>query len=139
MHELSIAQIIIEQADAAAREAGGARVRGVTCRVGILRQIDGELLRDAFAMAMTGTACDGAELTVESVGMTARCSTCGRRFEIAGWNWACPRCGAEGMDLQGGDELEIVSLDISGHTDETVAPTVGAGEGRASVAAHALR
>lgn len=110
MHEIAIAKAIVEGACAEAHRLGSAAIRRIRCRVGVLRQIDSDLLRDAFEMARSESACDGATLEVVAAPMTARCPACGTGFEITGWDWSCPRCGAEGLDLRGGDELEIVSI-----------------------------
>lgn len=110
MHEIAIAKAIVEGACAEAHRLGSTGVRRVRCRVGVLRQIDSDLLRDAFELARGESACGRASLEVEAAPMTARCPSCGTGFEIASWDWSCPRCGAEGLDLRGGDELEIVSI-----------------------------
>lgn len=110
MHEIAIAKAIVEGACAEAHRLGLNAIRRIRCRVGVLRQIDGDLLCDAFELARGDSACSGATLEVVASPMAARCPACGIGFEITGWDWSCPRCGAEGLDLRGGDELEIISI-----------------------------
>ena len=112
MHEIAIAKAIVEGACTEAHRLGAPAIRKVRCRVGVLRQVDSDLLRDAFEMARGASACRDATLEVVPSPMTARCPMCNEGFEIKGWDWTCPRCGAEGLDLRGGDELEIVGVTI---------------------------
>lgn len=111
MHELVIAQSMISIAEQHAMRAGVGRVTQLHCRVGALRQIDDALLRGAFEFARAGTACASAELRIEHGSLAAACSACGTKFDVVGWNWACPRCGGEGTLQPGSDELELVAID----------------------------
>ncbi len=111
VHEFAVAQSLIEVATEAAARAGAARVTRLHCRIGALRQVDEWLLREAFEMARAGTTCDAAELCVEKTHLRLRCPACRAGFELHDWDWSCPRCGAEGIDPAGGDELELVRLE----------------------------
>lgn len=114
MHELAIAQCLVELAAEHARRAGARCVTRLNCRIGALRQVDGELIRGAFEVARAGSPCKDAELNIETVPLRAWCEACAERFTVAGWAWTCPRCGRTGVLLDGGDELELVSIDAEG-------------------------
>lgn len=111
MHELGIATELVELACSAARQAGACAVDRVFCRVGALRQVEPDLLREAFAAARSGTLCDRADLSVETLPLRARCPDCRTEFAVAGWDWHCPCCGTDGDLLSQGDELELVSIE----------------------------
>lgn len=111
MHEMSIAVSIVEVADEAAAQAGAERVTQVRCRVGTLRQIDEDLLQDAFEVARAGTRCSTARLLIETVPAMARCLNCGAEYGVRGWEWNCAACGEQGLPLGGGDELEVIDLE----------------------------
>lgn len=112
MHEFSVAQSLVEAAVAEAARHGASRVLKMRCRVGVLRQVDGWLLGEAFAIAREGTVCAACELAVEKVYMQALCPACNARFPIQNWDWRCPTCGADGEAPTGGDELELLSLEL---------------------------
>ena len=112
MHELSIAQSILEVAQAEARRHGAARIVRILCRIGCLRQAHTSLLGEAFDLAKTGTLAADAKLTVETVGMGLDCSGCGTHTELEGWRFDCPGCGSTAVQLSGGDELELTSMDL---------------------------
>lgn len=111
MHELSIAQSLLDAAVAEARRAQATRVTRLHCRIGDLRMVNGELLAEAFEVVRCGTLCESAELSIERTYLQARCSRCERAFDVRNWDWCCPRCGVEGTLLGGGDELEITSIE----------------------------
>jgi hydrogenase nickel incorporation protein HypA/HybF len=112
MHEFSIAQSLISAVVSEARRAGAERVNRVVCRIGALRMVDDLLMQEAFSFARDGTICADCELVVERTYMEAYCPGCRNRFPVRDWQWHCPDCGAEGEDPRGGDELELVSLDV---------------------------
>lgn len=111
MHELAIAQELVRIACEHARRAGVGRVRRLNCRIGVLRQVEPGLLREAFEIARGDSACCDAELCVQTVPLRARCGACGQTFDVVLWNWACPRCGLDAELLPGGDELELLSIE----------------------------
>ncbi len=98
-------------AEAEARRVGATRITRLHCRIGALRQVDGDLLREAFELARGGTLCSAAELTVERTHLLADCPGCHTPFPIIDWQWNCPTCGSHGINAAGGDELELLSLE----------------------------
>jgi hydrogenase nickel incorporation protein HypA/HybF len=103
---------MIDAAVVEAERHGAARVLKMKCRIGALRQVDDCLIGEAFAIAREGTICASCELAVETAYMQAMCPTCNVRFPIQHWEWRCPTCGAEGESPSGGDELELLSLEL---------------------------
>lgn len=111
MHEVAIAQALVEMASAEAARAGAARVTRVTCRIGALCHVEEDMLAQAFDAARNGTPCAGASMQIEKTPLRARCPACGRDFVVQRWDWSCPACGGDGVVQPGGDELELVSID----------------------------
>ena len=111
MHELSIAQAIVEQVAQIAREHTG-RILCVTVSIGQLSGVDGEALDFAFPLAAEGTPAAGAKLIIEPVPAQVLCRSCGREFEPDFLAWVCDRCGASDVELKGGRELLINSVEI---------------------------
>jgi hydrogenase nickel incorporation protein HypA/HybF len=112
MHELTIAQELVRTADAVvAAQRRISRITALTCRIGSLLQIDRDLLADAFTVVREGTPCRGARLVVVEDPMRATCRNCRESFAVRGWDWTCPRCGDEGQELTGGDDLQLIGID----------------------------
>lgn len=113
MHELSIAQSIIEVAVEEATRAGAQRIERVKLRVGALSGVVPEALEFAFTVAKQGTIAENAQLEVEYLPVVCRCPNCGVDFEAEGYICACPRCGRLVGEIRQGQELEIEYLEVS--------------------------
>jgi hydrogenase nickel incorporation protein HypA/HybF len=67
MHEVSIADALLHQAAAAARQHGLATVEAVGVRVGRHSGVVGDALAQAFEILREGTTLDRARLTITEV------------------------------------------------------------------------
>jgi hydrogenase nickel incorporation protein HypA/HybF len=113
VHEVSIAQYLIDAAcDAASRE-GSAQVTRLVARIGRLSGVAKEALRFSFDLAAEGTACDGAVLDIEDVSVSVLCPRCDAPRELPDdWRFVCPTCGTPTPSILSGRELELVSVEI---------------------------
>jgi hydrogenase nickel incorporation protein HypA/HybF len=68
MHELAVAQSIVEKVD---ETAAGRKVRRVIVEIGRNSCVSGEALSFSFGLAAKGTAVDGAALEIRAVDGTA--------------------------------------------------------------------
>ena len=112
MHELSIAQAIVEQVVAIVRRESASRAISVTVAVGALSGVDPESLKFVFPMVAEDTPAHSAELIVQSVAARVRCRACGAESAPELPFVACAACGATDIELQAGRELHIVSAEI---------------------------
>ena len=116
MHELSIAQCVIDQACEAAARSGGGRVTKVVLRIGALTGVVDEALRFSFEVAAEGTICHGAALAIERVELRVMCPRCREPRTIeSGFLLVCPECGSPTPEILAGRELELLSLEIESH------------------------
>ncbi len=122
MHELSIAESVVRIASA---HAAGRRVTRVDLRVGHLRQVVPASLEFSFELLADGTAVEGAELVIETVPAAGRCRTCGDESEQEGLPLRCARCGGLDVEVTGGEELLVDSLELEEETE--LATTGGTG------------
>jgi len=109
LHELSIAQAIV---DVAARNAGKARVTRVYVRVGHLRQVVPSALEFSFELCAHGTVVDGAALELEQVPIGVTCRSCGLVSQPTGFPLTCGMCGGLDVDVKQGEELQVESLEL---------------------------
>jgi len=115
MHELSIANSILEAAQAEAARRPGARLRKVGVRIGELAGVDPDALSFCFDALVSGTELAPLALEIETRPRRQLCPACGRRFRVVDFNVVCPDCGAAETRCVSGDELEMVYLEL----DET--------------------
>ena len=112
MHELSIAQALVEQVTNLARESGAGVIRRITLRIGKLSGVDPETLAAAFPIAAEETPLAQAALEMISVEPDVRCRACGRMVEME-FAPVCVHCGSPDLDLKQGRELLIESVEWS--------------------------
>ena len=112
MHEMSIAQSLL---DIILQESGNHqvnRVVSVALRVGELSSVETESLRFCFDLIAQGTIVEGAELQIERVPVTCRCEGCGTEFTVEHLLFICPSCGSRRVEVLSGRELNIQSLEV---------------------------
>lgn len=111
MHELGVANEILDVALAEANRHGAKKVTSIRLRVGVLRAIEPENLSFLFEHLARGTAAEGALLDIVEEPVRVECEACGV-LEAPSIPWECPRCKGAGVSVTGGDSLSILSLDI---------------------------
>jgi len=120
MHELSMAFNLVEIAEAAAREAGAARVGGVYLKLGVFAAVVKDALLFGYGIATEGTLLEGSHLEIEDVPLVVYCPTCDCESELPSIQlFECPHCGRPVVDIRHGRELELTSMEIVEYASET--------------------
>lgn len=113
MHELSIAQSLIEMACEAAARDHCERVTRLFIRLGAMSGVVKEALEFSFELAAEDTPCAGATLEIEEVKITVYCPACEARKTVTdGYLLCCPTCGQPTPQILTGRELELVSVEV---------------------------
>jgi hydrogenase nickel incorporation protein HypA/HybF len=118
MHELSIANSVLEAVRAEIQRRPGARLLKVGLRVGELAGVDPEALSFGFQALVRGTEFEPATLEIESRPRRQRCRECGLEFTVRDYNLTCPHCGATRTEYMSGDELELAYLELENGSDK---------------------
>jgi hydrogenase nickel incorporation protein HypA/HybF len=111
MHELGLCTSII---DAIERRAGDRPVTHVRVRVGRLHHVHPEAFDQSFAMAAMGTVAENAAAELVLLPVRAQCSTCTHIWECDEIPVACNGCESVQIELVGGDELLLESIQYRG-------------------------
>lgn len=111
MHELGLCTSIV---DAVERRAGDHQVVQVRVLVGRLLHVHPDAFDQSFAMAAMGTVAEGANAELVLLPVRARCEACAADWEGEEQPVVCPSCGATSMELTGGDELVLESIEYRG-------------------------
>lgn len=112
MHELSIAQALVEQVEKVVLAEGALHANKVMIAVGALSGADPEALRGAFPLVSEGTAAEQAELIIEVVAARVRCSACGSETVAENYFVGCAVCGSREVELISGRELHVQSIEL---------------------------
>ena len=112
MHELSLMTNLLEDASAA---AGARPICALRVRIGPLSGVVIDALRFAFEALSPGTLAAGARLDIEETVPSFHCPRCGADFQTPVGSYQCPACGSCEGELRGGNELELVSIEVPDH------------------------
>jgi hydrogenase nickel incorporation protein HypA/HybF len=112
MHELSIAQALVEQIEAAATKEYAQRVVRVVITVGALSGVDPEALRSLFPLVAEDTVTAEAELVIESVKPRVRCRACGQEAPAETAFIRCALCSSRDVEIVAGRELHIKTVEF---------------------------
>ena len=115
MHELSIAQSLLDIVVQEAARHGVERVIRVGVRVGAFSAVVPSSLTFSFDLIKEGTVAAGAELAIEEMPLTGLCQDCGQVLDnMDSPIEECPACGSNKIELTQGRELTIAYIE----TDE---------------------
>ncbi|CCG06895.1 hydrogenase maturation nickel metallochaperone HypA [Pararhodospirillum photometricum] len=112
MHELALAQSLIDLIEREALTHGFTRVREVRIALGQLSHVDAEALIFGFTASARGTRAEGAHLSFLAVPGTAWCLGCDQSVPLAKRGDPCPRCGSYQLQVTGGDDLSVKDLEV---------------------------
>ncbi len=113
MHELPITEGILKIATEA---AGGRPITTIHLVVGELSSIVDDSVQFYFDMLSKGTLAEGAMLDFERRPATVMCRDCGQSFEVRPpLPSTCPNCGGIRLQVTGGRELRVDSIEVSDH------------------------
>lgn len=113
MHELSIAQSIIDAVNARARECNAARVKNIRLKIGEASGVMTDSLTFCFDMlANLDPLLAGAQLLIVTTPHRAHCRHCRREFSVINFIAQCPVCSEWSNEIISGSELEIVEMEI---------------------------
>lgn len=117
MHELAIAETIVEKLQQRMRTNGYARINAVGMRIGKLSDVVPDALTFGFELCVKDTALDGAALEIEHVPVRGRCNACRKEFEVDGYLFVCSDCQSRDIEMLQGQELEITYLRVEDDDD----------------------
>lgn len=112
MHEMALAQSVMDAIEAEARRQAFSRVDRVVLEVGALSCVDPHALEFGFEAVTRGTLANGARLDILTPPGEAQCFGCGRTVLLARKGEACPECGSYQLVVSGGEELKIKALEV---------------------------
>lgn len=116
MHELSVALSLVDLVVVEAGKHGATQVERIHMQLGPLSGVVKEALLSAFDIARaTSPITAMAELRIEETALRVYCPVCEDAQTLASPQClCCPRCGTPTPKVVGGQELDVVSLEVNG-------------------------
>ena len=65
-----------------------------------------------FDFLSRGTAAEGASLVFKVIPTTAKCRNCHGKFKLGEFDWTCPHCQSNNIEIIGGKELFVESIEV---------------------------
>ena len=120
MHELGIANSVLEAVKTEMGRHPGTYPCKVGVRIGEMAAIDPESLRFCFEVIIQDTDLESLELGIEVCPRRHRCRVCGNDFIVRDYDSRCPQCASLETTCISGDELELAYLEGEEYGPSTV-------------------
>jgi hydrogenase nickel incorporation protein HypA/HybF len=112
MHELAITQSMFEIVLKQAEKSKAKKVTKINLVIGEMTGVVADCVQFYVDIISKGTIAEGVTVSVEPVPATAKCRSCGKTFTVKEMEWTCPYCGAISLDVTGGKELFVESIEV---------------------------
>jgi len=112
MHELSIAQSIIEIVEDNIKNQTDPKVKSVFMKVGKMSNVVVDSLIFGFDTLISGTELEGAKLVVEEIPSRIKCRNCDKESELINYNFICGNCNGRSVEMISGNELTVTEIEL---------------------------
>jgi len=119
MHEIGIANSILEAVSMEMAHRPGSVPRTVGVRIGELSAVDPDALRFAFEVLRKETGLATLELRIEMCPRRHLCPNCHFEFTVVEFDACCPECRHASTKCIGGDQLEVAYFELEEHEPDT--------------------
>jgi len=112
LHELSVAQNLLDIALHHAQQAGAKRITDLYLLIGDLASIVDDSLQFHWDMISQGTPAEGARLHFERIPIELSCTECGHTYHPEHGELACPICAGARVKIIRGEEFRLEAIEI---------------------------
>ncbi|MBM4176172.1 MAG: hydrogenase maturation nickel metallochaperone HypA [Ignavibacteria bacterium] len=113
MHELSIAQEIVNIVNQHISEGETNSVRSVKVAIGKLSNVLTDSLEFCFEAITANTNLDGTKLEIQSIPLVVFCADCNKNSELEDTIFVCPNCSGFNLKIQSGRELNVLEIELN--------------------------
>jgi len=112
MHELSIAQSIVELAEDVALKEQVDSIRSIDIEIGALSGVVLDTLEFVLGITVKNTKLENAKINYLKMNGKAECNSCNFQFETNDLLSFCPKCKQANFRIVDGKQLRIKSLTV---------------------------
>ena len=112
MHELGLTENIVNISLDKAKEAQASKITKINLIVGELSGFVPDCIQFYFDVLSKNTIAEGAVLRIEASPSQLRCRNCSTVFKPENNEWACPACQSRSVEIAGGREMNIESIEV---------------------------
>jgi len=110
MHEMALAESILQIVEGAAAQQGFKRVTEVRLEIGALSGVEIDALSFCLDVVLKDSVAEGARLQLEKIPGQGYCLGCGETVPVNALYEACPNCGGYQVQASGGTEMRVKDL-----------------------------
>jgi len=112
MHELAVAQNILDISIRHAQEADAKRITDINLVIGQFSSIVDDSIQFYWKIIAEGTLAEGALLHFNRIPGEMTCGNCGNTFQPSDQTFACPACDSNLVQITKGNEFRVESIDV---------------------------
>jgi hydrogenase nickel incorporation protein HypA/HybF len=112
MHELSLAQNIIDTVQHYVPQTDWERVTAVRLKIGICAGVVKDSLEFSFQAITADSLLRSSRLEIESIPFRIQCGACNAISESEIGYTLCPTCGSTSTKIISGTELQITEIEV---------------------------
>ena len=112
MHEISIAQSLMDVVFETANNNWAKKVNKVFVKIGRLQAVETSSLIFAFDAMKEGTMAEDGELIVDEIPLVGKCVDCDNENTFEQIFMQCPQCGSSAVKILSGEELQITEIEV---------------------------
>lgn len=113
MHELSIAQKIVEKAEQVLEGIGAKKVLSIRLKIGELSSVNKENLEFCYNVIISDKErLKESKLLIEEIEWIVKCRNCGFEYNPNINLLQCKKCGSNNFILVSGNELDLIDMEV---------------------------
>ena len=112
MHEMSLAQGVLQLMEDAAHRDNFTKVTAVWLEIGQLAGVEPDAMLFCFDAVTRDSVAQGARLEIIAVPGTGWCMACVKTVPMTDVLGECPQCGGYPLQLTGGTEMRVKELEV---------------------------
>ena len=112
MHEMSLAEGVLQLVEDTAKRENARRVKLVVLEIGRMSSVEPEALKVCFEAVTNGRIAQGAALEIIDVPGAGGCMLCSETVPMEALYGACPTCGSYQVQATSGTEMRVKEIEI---------------------------
>jgi len=110
MHEMALAESILNIVEETARNQGAIRVTELRLEIGELANVEIEALQFCMDVVLRDSLADGARVEYLMMAGQGQCLECGALVSLSALYDPCPQCGGYPVRPTGGQEMRVKDI-----------------------------
>lgn len=113
MHEMSLAEGVLQVIEDAAQRDHFNKVTAVWLEIGQLSGVEPQAMAFCFDAVTRGSVADGARLEIVATPGVGWCMACAKSVPMTEIFGECPHCGGYQLQVTGGTEMRVKELEVA--------------------------